>query len=233
LNQRPHPYQQSGAERCADRRFPRSPSTVSGAVMRSNNLTRTADGRVAIAACNVCDQPIAGKAMGLPGGAAAPSGGCTCEVSGGLPNPAARAPGGQHDQAGDQRQDRGQHTDRRDEPVGLPARFGRPHRGRGVAVVPGAVVVLLRQPGHMALSVGFCSCEARRAVVDPPTPSAEQTSLSLAVPPGGPGRGDRRTPRPARAPRPPPRWRTRQRRAMLGPGAWPGSDGSSRRARPR
>jgi hypothetical protein len=38
LNQRPHPYQVSRAQRCADRRFPRSPLSVRGEGMRSNNL---------------------------------------------------------------------------------------------------------------------------------------------------------------------------------------------------
>jgi Polyketide cyclase / dehydrase and lipid transport len=35
LNLGPHRYQQLRAQRCADRRFPRSPVTVSGEVMRS------------------------------------------------------------------------------------------------------------------------------------------------------------------------------------------------------
>jgi hypothetical protein len=33
---RPHPYQQSRAQRCADRHFPRSLATVRGEVMRSS-----------------------------------------------------------------------------------------------------------------------------------------------------------------------------------------------------
>jgi hypothetical protein len=37
LNQRPHPYQVSRAQRCADRRFPRSLATVRGEGMRSNS----------------------------------------------------------------------------------------------------------------------------------------------------------------------------------------------------
>ena len=41
LNLGPHPYQQSRAHRCAERRFPRSPPTVRGEVMRSNNLAQT------------------------------------------------------------------------------------------------------------------------------------------------------------------------------------------------
>ena len=36
LNQRPHPYRLSRAQRCADRRFPRSLATVRGEGMRSN-----------------------------------------------------------------------------------------------------------------------------------------------------------------------------------------------------
>jgi predicted ester cyclase len=49
LNQRPHPYQQSRAQRCADRRFPRSRATVRGQVMRSNNLSDRG-GHAAVAA---------------------------------------------------------------------------------------------------------------------------------------------------------------------------------------
>src|SRR5512132_1388329 len=49
LNQRPHPYQQSRAERCAARRFPWSPPTVRDEVMRSYNLARTGDGRAIVA----------------------------------------------------------------------------------------------------------------------------------------------------------------------------------------
>jgi DNA-binding SARP family transcriptional activator len=51
--------------------------------------------------------------------------------------------------------------------------------------------------------------------------------------PRGPAGGGRRSPHRARAPRPPPRWRSRHRRATLGPAGCSGSDGSSRRARPR
>jgi hypothetical protein len=40
LNQRPHPYQVSRAQRCADRRFPRSPPSVRAEGMRSNALDR-------------------------------------------------------------------------------------------------------------------------------------------------------------------------------------------------
>jgi hypothetical protein len=40
--------------------------------------------------------------------------------SGGLPNPAAGAPGGHRNQPSDQRQDRGQPTDRRDQQTSLP-----------------------------------------------------------------------------------------------------------------
>jgi hypothetical protein len=45
LNLRLHPYQQSGAYRYATLRFRRSLPTVRGEVMRSNNLTRSGDGR--------------------------------------------------------------------------------------------------------------------------------------------------------------------------------------------
>jgi hypothetical protein len=41
LNLGPHPHQVSRAQRCADRRFPRSLATVRGQGMRSNNLVRT------------------------------------------------------------------------------------------------------------------------------------------------------------------------------------------------
>jgi hypothetical protein len=40
LNQRPHPYQVSRAQRCADRCFPRSPPSVRAEGMRSNALDR-------------------------------------------------------------------------------------------------------------------------------------------------------------------------------------------------
>jgi hypothetical protein len=59
LNQRPHPYQQSRAQRCAERRFPRSLATVRGEVMRSNDLTRTGDGRAAVAVKGSTTHPIA------------------------------------------------------------------------------------------------------------------------------------------------------------------------------
>ena len=42
LNQRPHPYQVSRAKRCAERRFPRSPLSVTGEGMRSNASTGNA-----------------------------------------------------------------------------------------------------------------------------------------------------------------------------------------------
>jgi hypothetical protein len=68
LNQRPHPYQVSRAQRCADRRFPRSPVSVRGEGMRSNSPPGLAHRRNAVAAGNLCHQPVADKAMGLPGG---------------------------------------------------------------------------------------------------------------------------------------------------------------------
>jgi hypothetical protein len=39
LNLGPHPYQQSRAHRCADRRFPRSLPTVRGEVMRCSRMS--------------------------------------------------------------------------------------------------------------------------------------------------------------------------------------------------
>jgi hypothetical protein len=41
LNLGPHPYQVSRAQRCADRRFPRSLPSVGGEGMRSNSLALT------------------------------------------------------------------------------------------------------------------------------------------------------------------------------------------------
>jgi hypothetical protein len=51
--------------------------------MRSCKLSRT-EGPVAVAAGKVCQQPVAGKALGLPVGAAAPSSGVSVTWSGGL-----------------------------------------------------------------------------------------------------------------------------------------------------
>jgi len=73
LNQRPHPYQQSWAHRCAERRFPRSLPTVRGEVMRSNNLAsglRT--DALHVAAGKVCDTPRRRQGDGLPGGRGSP-----------------------------------------------------------------------------------------------------------------------------------------------------------------
>jgi hypothetical protein len=67
LNLRPHPYQVSRAKRCADQRFPRSLATVRGEGMRSNSPPGSAHRRTAVAADTVCHQPVADKAMGLPG----------------------------------------------------------------------------------------------------------------------------------------------------------------------
>ena len=47
--------------------------------MRSCKLSRP-EGPIAMAAGKVCQQPVAGKAMGLPVGAAAPSSGVTVTV---------------------------------------------------------------------------------------------------------------------------------------------------------
>ncbi len=65
LNQRPHPYQVSRAKRCADRRFPRSLATVraKGGVLTSPS--RLARNALPMAAGNIGDQPVAGKAMGV------------------------------------------------------------------------------------------------------------------------------------------------------------------------
>jgi hypothetical protein len=52
LNLRPHPYQVSRAQRCADRRFPRSCASVRGEGMRSNNPARTS----ARTHCHSCGQ---------------------------------------------------------------------------------------------------------------------------------------------------------------------------------
>src|SRR5918993_5510189 len=72
LNLGPHPYQQSGAYRCATLRFSRWCPTVRGQVMRSNDPARPAYGQDAAAAGRVGDQPAAGKVMGLPGGRGSP-----------------------------------------------------------------------------------------------------------------------------------------------------------------
>jgi hypothetical protein len=67
LNQRPHPYQQSRAHRCADRRFPRSAPTVRGEVMRSCRPARQVHGTTSVVAAKLGDQFVARKVMGLPG----------------------------------------------------------------------------------------------------------------------------------------------------------------------
>ena len=72
LNQRPHPYQQSGVKRHADQRFPRSLANVRGEGMRSNSPPRSAHRCNAVAAGKVCHQPVVGKVMGLPGGRGSP-----------------------------------------------------------------------------------------------------------------------------------------------------------------
>jgi hypothetical protein len=128
LNQRPHPYQQSGAHRCADRRFPRSPLTVRGEVMRSCNPARINAPTSVVATGKVCQQPVAGKAMGLPVGAAAPSMADRvrrraraepCAWSAWQLARPARPP----------TPGRNQDTQRRNEPAGRPARL-RGHWGR-------------------------------------------------------------------------------------------------------
>src|SRR5215211_2432052 len=74
LNLGPHPYQQSRAYRCATLCFGRSVATVEGQVMRSYVPAQLAHGQDTAAAGRVGDQLVAGKVMGLPVGAAAPSG---------------------------------------------------------------------------------------------------------------------------------------------------------------
>jgi hypothetical protein len=81
LNLRLHPYQQSSAYRYATLRFRRWCATVKGQVMRSKIPARPAHGQDAAAAGRVGDQLVAGKVMGLPGGAAAPSSGVTVTVT--------------------------------------------------------------------------------------------------------------------------------------------------------
>jgi hypothetical protein len=86
------------------------------------------------------------------------------------------------------------------------------------------------------LGVSFHAPSTQRPPCASPIAQRQQPnarSLSLAGPPRGPARGDRRTPPDARAPGSPAGWQTRHRRATLGPAACSGSDGSSRRARPR
>ena len=80
--------------------------------MRSNNLVRTGHGHVAGAAGKVCQQPVAGKVMGLPGGAAALSSGLTVTVSGCVPDSgsAAGPSGTQYGQPAGQRQSSSQPT---------------------------------------------------------------------------------------------------------------------------
>src|SRR4029453_4514072 len=65
-------YQQSGAHRYAPLRFRRSHATVEGQVMRCCSLPEPAP-RVAPTAGKVGQRSVAGKAMGLPVGAATPS----------------------------------------------------------------------------------------------------------------------------------------------------------------
>jgi hypothetical protein len=74
LNLGPHPCQQSRAQRCADRRFPRSLASVRGEGMRSNSPPGSAHRRDAVAAGKLCQQSIVGKVMGLPGGRGSPIG---------------------------------------------------------------------------------------------------------------------------------------------------------------
>ena len=73
---------------------------------------RTADGRVAKPPATDAINPSPARRWGYRMARQPRRGGHTCEVSGGLPNPAAGAPGGHHEQSGDQRQDRGRPTDR-------------------------------------------------------------------------------------------------------------------------
>jgi hypothetical protein len=68
LNLGPHPHQVSRAQRCADRRFPRSPASVRDEGMRSNSPPGAAHRRHAAAAGKPCHQPVAGKGDGAAGG---------------------------------------------------------------------------------------------------------------------------------------------------------------------
>jgi hypothetical protein len=72
LNLRPHPYQQSRAERHADQRFPRSLASVKGEVIRCYSLAEPAHGRDAVAAGKIGQQPVAGQGVGAAGGRGSP-----------------------------------------------------------------------------------------------------------------------------------------------------------------
>jgi hypothetical protein len=84
--------------------------------------------------------------------------------------------------------------------------------------------------GALAYAVARRGCCKRRRSADDTGRSGRFTRVG---PPCGPAGGGRRIPPRARVPRPPRRWRTRHRPATPGPAACSGSDGSSRRARPR
>jgi hypothetical protein len=64
LNLGPHPYQVSRAQRCADRRFPRSLASVRGEGMRSNSPPGSAHGRAAGAAGKVGKPPSPARRWG-------------------------------------------------------------------------------------------------------------------------------------------------------------------------
>jgi hypothetical protein len=73
-----------------DQRFPRLPLSVRGEVMRSWTSPGPAHRGDAVAAGKGCNQPVAGKVMGLPGGAAAPSSGVTVVRPPARPEPCGR-----------------------------------------------------------------------------------------------------------------------------------------------
>ena len=64
--------------------------------MRSCNLARINARTSVVATGKVCQQPVAGKVMGLPVGAAAPSSGVTVTWSGGLLTWRSAQPARQH-----------------------------------------------------------------------------------------------------------------------------------------
>jgi hypothetical protein len=74
LNLGPHPYQQSGAYRCATLRFRRWRATVEGQVMRSYVPADRRTDRTPRLRDKLEDQSVASKAMGLPGGRGSPIG---------------------------------------------------------------------------------------------------------------------------------------------------------------
>jgi hypothetical protein len=109
LNQRPHPYQQSRAYRCATLHFCWSLPTVEGEVRRCCSLPEPAP-----TSCPCCGQGMPAicrrQGDGAAGGRGSPIERVTATVSGRLtdPSPAAGAPGGHEGQSSDERQYCGQ-----------------------------------------------------------------------------------------------------------------------------